>query len=298
MGFRFRKSINLGPLRINFSKSGIGYSVGNKFARVTKKANGGVRTTATIPGTGISHVQEHGAKQTGAAQGGSSDDSGGSLFKPLLLSALTVCVLAIALASCVSQNNEPQPQPPVAQEQQEQVEQQEAEPVDYSSVIACFADAFPGAEVACAAEDERPEVTITTALASDAQPEDWTQLMETFGASLADADEAAKALKQKTAFGQIVAADGTILASGYNGKLQFDLFAKRAADQAEADRIAAEKAAQASQSTSSSSNSRTVYVTPTGSKYHYSSTCNGGNYSATTLDAALARGLTACKKCA
>ena len=64
MGFRFRKSLNLGPLRINFSKSGIGYSVGNKFARVTKKANGGVRTTATIPGTGISHVKEYGAKQT------------------------------------------------------------------------------------------------------------------------------------------------------------------------------------------------------------------------------------------
>ena len=56
MGFRFRKSLNLGPLRINFSKSGIGYSVGNKFARVTKKANGGVRTTSTIPGTGITSI--------------------------------------------------------------------------------------------------------------------------------------------------------------------------------------------------------------------------------------------------
>lgn len=45
------------------------------------------------------------------------------------------------------------------------------------------------------------------------------------------------------------------------------------------------------------SNSRTVYVTSTGKKYHYNSTCNGGNYSATTLDKALARGLTPCKKC-
>lgn len=59
MAFRFRKSIKLGPLRINFSKSGVGYSVGNKFYRVTKKANGGMRTTATLPGTGISDVKDY-----------------------------------------------------------------------------------------------------------------------------------------------------------------------------------------------------------------------------------------------
>ena len=40
MGFRFRKSINFGPFRINFSKSGIGYSFGGKGFRVTKTATG------------------------------------------------------------------------------------------------------------------------------------------------------------------------------------------------------------------------------------------------------------------
>lgn len=63
MAFRFRKSIKLGPLRINFSKSGVGYSVGNKFYRVTKKANGGIRTTATLPGTGISDVKDYSKDQ-------------------------------------------------------------------------------------------------------------------------------------------------------------------------------------------------------------------------------------------
>ena len=58
MGFRFRKSINLGPLRLNFSKSGVGYSVGGKGFRVTKTATGKTRTTAPIPGTGISYVHE------------------------------------------------------------------------------------------------------------------------------------------------------------------------------------------------------------------------------------------------
>ncbi|USF27307.1 hypothetical protein N510_002253 [Firmicutes bacterium ASF500] len=41
----------------------------------------------------------------------------------------------------------------------------------------------------------------------------------------------------------------------------------------------------------------TVYVTKTGKRYHYSSTCNGGTYYASTLSDALARGLTACNKC-
>ena len=59
MGLRYRKSVKLGPFRINFSKSGVGWSVGNKWARYTKKANGGTRVTRTIPGTGISYVEEH-----------------------------------------------------------------------------------------------------------------------------------------------------------------------------------------------------------------------------------------------
>ena len=49
---------------------------------------------------------------------------------------------------------------------------------------------------------------------------------------------------------------------------------------------------------STTNNSKTVYVTPTGKRYHFSSTCGGKNSSATTLSQALARGLTPCKKCA
>ena len=65
MGFRFRKSINLagGALRVNLSKSGVGASVGGKGARITKKANGGTRTTTNIPGTGISYVSETKSKK-------------------------------------------------------------------------------------------------------------------------------------------------------------------------------------------------------------------------------------------
>lgn len=60
MGFRFRKSINLGGgFRINLSKSGIGYSWGMKGFRITKTAKGAIRTTLSIPGTGISYSKEN-----------------------------------------------------------------------------------------------------------------------------------------------------------------------------------------------------------------------------------------------
>lgn len=67
MGYRYRKSFKLGPFRINLSKSGVGWSVGNKYARYTRKANGGTRVTTTLPGTGISHVEELSRSQ-GSAQ--------------------------------------------------------------------------------------------------------------------------------------------------------------------------------------------------------------------------------------
>ena len=61
MGWRYRKSINLGlGFRINLSKSGIGYSWGFPGYRTTKLANGGTRQTYSIPGTGISYVEQQG----------------------------------------------------------------------------------------------------------------------------------------------------------------------------------------------------------------------------------------------
>lgn len=58
MGLRLRKSKSFGPFRVTMSKSGISTSVGVKGFRVTKLASGRVRTTASIPGTGISYVKE------------------------------------------------------------------------------------------------------------------------------------------------------------------------------------------------------------------------------------------------
>lgn len=53
MAWGFRRSVNFGPLRINASKSGLGFSVGGRGFRVGKDARGRKYTSTSIPGTGI-----------------------------------------------------------------------------------------------------------------------------------------------------------------------------------------------------------------------------------------------------
>lgn len=85
MGMRFRKSFKLGGgARINLSKSGIGYSFGTKGVRFTKKAGGGTRSTYSLPGTGISYVQESsnrsGRKTRNGSGSRSEAGSGGKIW--------------------------------------------------------------------------------------------------------------------------------------------------------------------------------------------------------------------------
>jgi hypothetical protein len=61
MGFRFRRSARLGPLRFNFSKGGLSsISVGGRGAsfNIPMNRSGGARTTVGIPGTGLSWSAE------------------------------------------------------------------------------------------------------------------------------------------------------------------------------------------------------------------------------------------------
>ena len=55
MSFFFRKTIKLGPLHINFSKSGIGFSIGVPGARIGKTATGKNYVSGGLPGTGIGY---------------------------------------------------------------------------------------------------------------------------------------------------------------------------------------------------------------------------------------------------
>jgi hypothetical protein len=53
MGWNIRRSVNFGPLRINLSKSGLGYSVGTRGFRVGQDARGRRYRSLSIPKTGV-----------------------------------------------------------------------------------------------------------------------------------------------------------------------------------------------------------------------------------------------------
>jgi hypothetical protein len=63
MAWRFRRSLKIGPLRLNFSKSGVGYSAGVRGFRVGQDAKGRTYTAASIPGTGLYNRQYSGASK-------------------------------------------------------------------------------------------------------------------------------------------------------------------------------------------------------------------------------------------
>jgi hypothetical protein len=55
MGWSYRKSVKLGPFRVNLSGKGIGYSVGGRGFRTGVNSRGRKYTNFSIPGTGMSY---------------------------------------------------------------------------------------------------------------------------------------------------------------------------------------------------------------------------------------------------
>jgi hypothetical protein len=89
MGWTFRRSINLGPLRINLGKRGIGTSVGAGPLRVGRSANGRTYRTCRIPGTGISYR----SSRSGGAAGGGSGCLGVMMLATGAGAALIACAM-------------------------------------------------------------------------------------------------------------------------------------------------------------------------------------------------------------
>ena len=107
MGFRFRKSIKIGPFRLNFSGSGIGYSFGRKGARVTKMPNRRTRTTISIPGTGVSYVTECGGKKGNrkGTVGGYPRKHKGGKSSILLLVVVAIILIGIIIGNKSDKNS-------------------------------------------------------------------------------------------------------------------------------------------------------------------------------------------------
>lgn len=153
MGFRFRKSVGFGPFRINFSKSGVGYSVGGKGVRFTKKAKGGFRSTVSAPGTGLSYSKDFGGKKSNAksssqkqaaapaASGQQKSPKKQFTFGESLI-ALVLIFILVGASSCSNDSDKPaeQAEQPVTTVEQTE-EQPKAEPEKPDSYTLDYPDA-------------------------------------------------------------------------------------------------------------------------------------------------------------
>jgi Protein of unknown function (DUF4236) len=68
MGWSYRKSVNLGPFRVNISKSGFGYSIGGSGFRTGVTSTGRRYKSYSIPGTGLRYYAS-GKNSTGCLVG-------------------------------------------------------------------------------------------------------------------------------------------------------------------------------------------------------------------------------------
>lgn len=376
MGWRFRKSRNIGPFRINFSKSGVGYSVGGKFFRWTKKANGGTRTTTSIPGTGISYVRDYPAgKESATNTSGQGHSAQPPKRKPPFYRRKWFIILMVLLVIGIIGNLVEPPQEQVTSNQANEPVQDEKESLDtpktpaeidaelcdavisadvqmdaLSDAIASMADGSLTVEGLNSICDSAVDVCFASLDTIEKYLDDETA--EEYAAAAEDAVNNVAAahiklqdylkssddsdieytltclnMRNDANIAFVAARELYLMKSGFstdeidalNEALGITSDASSTSENSsESEQKSAEpptesiatspssKAPTASvpestaepQPSTNQSNERTVYVTETGSKYHYDNNCGNGTYYESTLQAALNRGLTPCKKCA
>ncbi len=65
MGLRFRRSLKIAPgIRLNFSRSGVGFSLGGRGYTITASSRGSAFQTFSLPGTGLSYRVESSSKRS------------------------------------------------------------------------------------------------------------------------------------------------------------------------------------------------------------------------------------------
>jgi hypothetical protein len=118
MAWGFRRSLKLGPIRVNLSKSGVGYSIGGRGFRVGKDAKGRSYTAASIPGTGL--YSRTYSSQGDRAGGGTAEVSGASPGRSngvaLVLGMLALAFMAggLVVFMLMSRPTPPSVTPPAA----------------------------------------------------------------------------------------------------------------------------------------------------------------------------------------
>lgn len=325
MGFRFRKSFKIAPgVRVNVGKKSVGISAGVKGARVSVNSSGRKTTTVGLPGTGLSYskTEKIGGSKTKAASTSASAEPLDTITRPDLppaqpqeekkkngccgcaVYAFIALLIIGALGSCIGGTDDKDKQTDTANDGTQaavitqltqtsdavteidlgssQTLTYTVDPSDFAmtadAVYATTSDSDVLAVSAeCLSDPARVEVTLTGKAAGTA---DYT-------VRVADSD------LQQT--GQVTVHDRAAEQAEAEAKAKAE---QEAAEKAAQEQAAAEAAAaqQAAQEQAAAQQSETVYITPSGKRWHRSASCAGKNARAVTMDQVGSR--TPCQKCA
>ena len=304
MGFRFRKSFKIAPgVRVNVGKKSVGISAGVKGARVSVNSSGRKTTTVGIPGTSLSYQK---TEKIGGHAATDKHDQTAPEYTPTvdlppidpqpprpprtpkgiltLLKVLAVLLIAMSLtltlASVVGGF--------------------------IGTAIGCFILYYRRTRIAWNG-DKPPRcrwmvvVAVLFVLlavggktspdpAADATAEQTVQAEQ----AAAEKAEAEKATAEKAAKEQAEKEAAEKAAAEKAAKEQAE---KEAAEKAAAEQAVAAAAAQTAQEQAAAQQQgETVYITPSGKRWHRSARCAGDNAIAVTMDQVGNR--TPCKKCA
>lgn len=328
MGFRFRKSVKIAPgVRLNIGKKSVGISAGVKGARVSVNSSGRKTTTVGLPGTGLSYskTEKIGGSKTSTH---SSSSNNAQPIRPDLPPAQPLeekkkkgcCGCAVyafialliigALGSCIGGTEDKDKQTDTGDGTQAAVITQltqtsdavteidlgssqtltyTVDPSDFEmtadAVYATTSDSdVLTVSAECLSDPARVEVTLTGKAAGTAN--------YTIRAAEGDAQQTG----QITVHDQ--AAEQAAAEAEAKAKAEQEAAEKAAAEKAAQEQAAAEAATaqQAAQEQAAAQQSETVYITPSGKRWHRSASCAGKNARAVTMDQV--GGRTPCQKCA
>ena len=275
MGLRFRKSKKLGPFRIIFSKSGIGYSVGGKGFRYTKTADGKRRKTYSIPGTGISYVDEKRKKKNNGGENMERISPKKAKTKTILKGILIFFIIYGLLGACTGILSDK--------------EDTKIENITLSGESTLTIDINQDKEIyfEISPKDAKRDIDVSTSSTNlKAKVEDDKIIITS------NSTEGTYSLIAKS--DDIESNRVTINVVDSVKKAQEE---QRQAELQEQQRQA-ELQRQEEQAQASNENETYVYVSSSGSKYHSNSSCsNMKNPSKITKTEAESRGLSPCKKC-
>ena len=325
MGFRFRKSVKIAPgVRLNIGKKSVGISAGVKGARVSVNSSGRKTTTVGLPGTGLSYskTEKIGGSKTSTR---SSSSNNAQPIRPDLqpaqpqeekkkkgccgcaVYAFIALLIIGALGSCIGGTEDKDKQTDTANDGTQaavitqltqtgdtvpEIDLGSSQTLTYTvdpSDFAMTADAVYATtsdsdvltvSAECLSDPARVEVTLTGKAAGTAN--------YTIRAAEGDAQQT----------GQITVHDRAAEQAAAKAKAEQEAAEKAAAEKAAQEQAAPEAAAaqQAAQEQAAAQQSETVYVTPSGKRWHRSASCAGKNARAVTMDQV--GGRTPCQKCA